>query len=377
MRLTSSMLLSLGLIAVAGTATAAQRWYSPEQVATGEKVFAANCASCHGSRAEATKDWKTPGPDGQYPPPPLNGSAHAWHHDMDVLRRTVREGGARLGGSMPAFKDTLSADQVDDAIAFFQSLWSDEIYATWDERNQSKGLQAVAKQPPPSTPGPELRTRMLQQRLGADTELEDPEPTPVQGVYRVGIGSEQVYLSEDGRYVFMGELIDLRSGRNLSKEAQAQRSQRLIAGFADKDMLIYPAIGPEKARLTVFTDTSCPYCRKLHGDLPRLRQAGVRVNYIAFSRGGPSGQGSADLKSVWCAPDRQQAMDIAMGVRDGELPAAACPATAVDAGYALGTALGLRGTPMIVLANGRRIEGYVEPGRLLTLLGLPAGTAAK
>lgn len=110
------------------------RWYSAEQVRQGEEVFKQYCARCHGSQAEGTRDWKKALPDGSYPPPPLNGSAHAWHHSLSVLRRSINNGGIPLGGTMPGFGSTLDSKQVDSAIAFFQSKWSDEIYDIWLQR---------------------------------------------------------------------------------------------------------------------------------------------------------------------------------------------------------------------------------------------------
>ncbi len=112
------------------------RWYSEAQVANGESLFLINCASCHKADASGTKDWKSADSSGKYPPPPLNGSAHTWHHSMDVLQRTILRGGVELGGVMPSFSETLNNNDVDEVIAYFQSTWPDEIYATWLERNK-------------------------------------------------------------------------------------------------------------------------------------------------------------------------------------------------------------------------------------------------
>lgn len=112
------------------------RWYTAEQVAEGRRVFGANCASCHGFNAQGTADWKQRNPDGSLPPPPLNGSAHAWHHPMSVLRQVIRDGTASMGGNMPAWGETLTEQQIDASIAYFQSQWSDEIYARWDKMNK-------------------------------------------------------------------------------------------------------------------------------------------------------------------------------------------------------------------------------------------------
>ena len=112
------------------------RWYSVSQKIKGERVFKDNCVVCHGEKAKGlTENWKQPLPDGSFSAPPLNGSAHAWHHSKDLLLRTVNNGGVPLGGTMPAFKDQLSDADKEAAIAYITSLWSDEIYKAWITRN--------------------------------------------------------------------------------------------------------------------------------------------------------------------------------------------------------------------------------------------------
>jgi len=110
------------------------RWYSKDQVAQGGLVFAANCAICHGSNAEGiTEDWKQRLDDGSFAPPPLNGSAHAWHHPNSMLIQVIDNGGAAFGGKMPAFKDALQEAEKLAAIAYFQNYWTDEIYGQWEK----------------------------------------------------------------------------------------------------------------------------------------------------------------------------------------------------------------------------------------------------
>jgi mono/diheme cytochrome c family protein len=127
--------MAVGALLLGGCSGEDGRWYSEAQVEQGARVFAEHCAQCHGLNAEATPHWRTANPDGTYPPPPLDGTAHAWHHSLDVLRRQIRIGGIPLGGVMPPFAETLGAAEIDAAIAYFQSKWSDEIYAIWEERN--------------------------------------------------------------------------------------------------------------------------------------------------------------------------------------------------------------------------------------------------
>ncbi len=107
------------------------RWYTAQMVDNGKATFAIRCAICHGRNAEATPNWKQTDANGNYPPPPLNGSAHAWHHDIDTLATVIKEGGRPLGGVMPAFGGQLSDKQVLEVIASFQSYWPDETYEKW------------------------------------------------------------------------------------------------------------------------------------------------------------------------------------------------------------------------------------------------------
>lgn len=112
------------------------RWYTQRQFDLGKKVFMQNCSSCHGTRAQGiVEDWRQRNPDGTFPAPPLDGSAHAWHHSLEVLARQINEGGIKLGGTMPAFGDSLSDSEVIAVIAYFQSYWDETTYNRWVQMN--------------------------------------------------------------------------------------------------------------------------------------------------------------------------------------------------------------------------------------------------
>ncbi len=99
----------------------------------GEQLFQQNCARCHGERAEGAADWRKRGPDGKYPPPPLNGTAHAWHHPREALARTIRQGTKKIGGNMPPFGDKLAEDEIQAIITWLVSRWPDQIYKVWSK----------------------------------------------------------------------------------------------------------------------------------------------------------------------------------------------------------------------------------------------------
>lgn len=107
------------------------RWYSHEQTGAGAPLFALHCAACHGSGAEGAEEWYRRLPDGRWPPPPLNGTGHAWHHPLWQLRQQIREGSNPEHGDMPSFSGILSEREIDTVIAWFQNHWPDEVYAAW------------------------------------------------------------------------------------------------------------------------------------------------------------------------------------------------------------------------------------------------------
>lgn len=108
------------------------RWYTSAQVQRGNLLFQANCAVCHGGQAQGlAEDWRIRDSAGNFPPPPLNGTAHTWHHPLAVLDQVIASGGIPYGGTMPGFGEQLDRKERLEVIAYFQSLWSDDIYQSW------------------------------------------------------------------------------------------------------------------------------------------------------------------------------------------------------------------------------------------------------
>ena len=113
-----------------------KRVHDAQLIAMGEEVYLRHCRGCHGANGEGAENWRQKGPDGRYPPPPLNGSGHAWHHPNAVLIDIITNGSAQGQGNMPAWGDKLSSDEIRAVIAWFQSQWPDQVYAAWYDMEQ-------------------------------------------------------------------------------------------------------------------------------------------------------------------------------------------------------------------------------------------------
>ncbi|MCY3921477.1 MAG: c-type cytochrome [Chloroflexi bacterium] len=92
---------------------------------TGQQIFAATCAACHGADGKGAENWMVRDEDGRLPPPPLNGEGHTWHHSDGVLYGIVSEGGAGIGfgSNMPGFKEELTRDEIIAVLEYVKAWW--------------------------------------------------------------------------------------------------------------------------------------------------------------------------------------------------------------------------------------------------------------
>ncbi len=142
MQMSKKSLATIGLMCVmVSTAILAQspRITDQKLLENGNALFQQHCAVCHGQNAQGlVSNWQQRDADGKLPPPPLNGTAHAWHHPVQGLAHTIKNGTLSIGGSMPGWKDKLSDDDIFAIIIWISSLWPDEIYAAWMQRNSNQ-----------------------------------------------------------------------------------------------------------------------------------------------------------------------------------------------------------------------------------------------
>lgn len=202
-------------------------------------------------------------------------------------------------------------------------------------------------------------------KVGGGIKLEDVRMSPVSGVYEVTRDSEISYLSADGRYAILGDMIDLDSDDNISESRRRGIRARIIDTVPENEMLVFSPKDP-KYTITVFTDIDCGYCRRLHSQIAEYNRLGIRVRYLFFPRTGPDTDSWHKAESVWCASNRNDALTRA---KNGEeLKSPKCPTEIIKRDYELGQKLAVEGTPAIFLASGEMLPGYAPPGQLAKYL---------
>jgi thiol:disulfide interchange protein DsbC len=211
--------------------------------------------------------------------------------------------------------------------------------------------------------------RKTLESLNLELPVESIGSSPLNGLYEVKLkGGRVLYASPDGQFVMQGYLFQIQDGKpvNLTEKTERLAISKTINGIPAGEMVVYPAIGETKSHITVFTDTTCPYCHKLHAEVPALNKLGIEVRYVAFPRQGLGSPGDEQLQAVWCSKDRRGAMDRMVDGKNISAPKCDNPVTRQ---YEMGQSIGVTGTPAIVLNDGQVIPGY-QPAPQVAKLAL-------
>lgn len=195
--------------------------------------------------------------------------------------------------------------------------------------------------------------------------VESITEAPIDGFYQVSVRGEVVYFSKDGDHLVTGDVIDVATRTSLTDEARGVLQAKAVEGLDEATMLVYEPEGQRKGYITVFTDTTCGYCRKLHAELPQLAEAGIAVRYLMYPRAGLASDSFNTLQSIWCADDKHAAMDAA---KKGEQVDTKQCENPIASHVEIAHTMGLRGTPLIVTDKGRVISGYRPANELIEIL---------
>jgi len=215
-----------------------------------------------------------------------------------------------------------------------------------------------------------------------DLDFGKPEPSPVEGYYEVSIsGAQTIYVSEDGKHFFSGELYYAEPGRfvNATEVERTKHRLEVMSTLNEEDMIVYKPKGETKAVMTVFTDVTCGFCRKLHDQMAEMNDLGIEVHYLAYPRSGIERDGSytreyEETVKAWCAPEAERA-EVLTALKSGQLvDIDICADTPVEEQYELGRTFGVTGTPAIILPNGSLLPGYRSAKEYARILGIDAGS---
>jgi thiol:disulfide interchange protein DsbC len=200
------------------------------------------------------------------------------------------------------------------------------------------------------------------------TDISVVSKTPYGGLYEVVIDGELIYVTADGKYLFVGNVVDTATKRNLTA-ARMAKLQEVKWDSLPFSQAIKFVKGDGSRKLAVFSDPDCPYCRRFETELTKVDNVTIYTFLTPMQNLHPAAVNIA--KQIWCEKDRANAWHDYMLKGEKPKAAAACD-NPVDENVALSNRLKVSGTPTLIFENGQRVPGMVPADKLETLL-----TAAK
>lgn len=209
---------------------------------------------------------------------------------------------------------------------------------------------------------PEMTSRL--QRMYPNTRISAVRAAEVDGLYEVVMGENVAYTDAQGRYFVFGHLYDMLRQVDLTA-LRPPEERRVVFPQALLSNAIKNVKGSGARVFAVFSDPDCVFCRRLEAEFEKLNDVTIYTFLHPLEAINPGAKSKAI--SIWCAPDRVKAWSEAV-LAGTAMPLIAC-ANPVNDNLVLGGALGVVGTPTIIGADGRVLQGAVSAAALEAWLG--------
>jgi thiol:disulfide interchange protein DsbC len=211
----------------------------------------------------------------------------------------------------------------------------------------------------------EASVRKIFETKFPQSRIESVVKTPYGGLYEVFMDRNIHYTDEKVSFFIVGALIDTSNSRNVTEQRMRKLTALNLKEMPPLAMAIKRVKGDGKRQLFVFSDPSCPFCKRLEQELAKVNNVSVYVYLYPTERTFP---GTTELaKSIWCSPDRGKAWEDWM--LNGQRPTAkgTC-ANPVDQITKMGGNLGITSTPTMVFADGAPLASAVSATDIERLL---------
>jgi len=191
-------------------------------------------------------------------------------------------------------------------------------------------------------------------------KIDEISKTKIPGIFELRVGTELYYSDAQGDYLIEGNLVDTKTGVNLTEERIAKLTAIDFSNLPLKDAIVFKQ-GSGSRKLVVFADPNCGYCKKFERELAQVNDVTV-YTFLYPILGGDSPEKSRD---IWCAKDNTKAWRDWMV--DGTAPPKSigqCDVEALKRIALLGRKHKVMGTPALVFEDGKRVPGAMAPEQI-------------
>ncbi|QRN40968.1 MAG: thioredoxin fold domain-containing protein [Neisseriaceae bacterium] len=186
------------------------------------------------------------------------------------------------------------------------------------------------------------------------------------GLYEFVVnGNKIIYLDEKMNNVLIGDVININTKENYTD----QRLNQLEVIDFNKlplDQAVKVVQGNGQVAIAVFTDPDCPFCKKLEQDLKKVDN----ITIYNFLYPIDSLHPNAKKKStqIWCQGNKRSQVWVDYMRDNKAIPKVSECSNPIQKNLKLGDDVGIYGTPVIFLPDGKRIGGYIPYGEFTKII---------
>ncbi|MEP7182138.1 MAG: DsbC family protein [Betaproteobacteria bacterium] len=220
------------------------------------------------------------------------------------------------------------------------------------------GPPALAQAPATAAETTALKKQFEQKFPGA--KIGGVIRTPYFGLFEVQLDDQIVYTDLKTTYVFVGNIYEGSTKRNLTEARQRQMNRVPVANLPLQ--LAFKRVKGNGARqLVVFSDADCPFCARLEQELKNVDNVTIWTFLFPIDQLHPDA--ARKSKIIWCSADKVKAWDEFFA--SGKLPdnAGECQ-NPVEATQSLGASLKINATPTLIFADGSVVPGAIPAAQM-------------
>jgi len=201
-----------------------------------------------------------------------------------------------------------------------------------------------------------------------DLKILEVKKAPVNGLWEIAIESKEgkkgiLYLDFSKKNVIIGRIININTKEDLTMKRFIEIDKVDFSKIPLKNALVM-GNSNAKHKVVIFTDPECPFCAKLHKEIKKiLKKRNDIAFYIKlFPLKFLHKDAYRKAKAIQCNKSIKMLDDA---FERKSIPDPKCDTDVIDKNIKLAIKLGIRGTPSIVLEDGRIIRGFRKAEQLL------------
>jgi thiol:disulfide interchange protein DsbC len=208
-------------------------------------------------------------------------------------------------------------------------------------------------------------------KLFPNVELGKIQPSEIKGVCQVqvkmGAQIRLLYVDGSGDFFLAGNLIEAKSGRNLTMETTQLLNRLGADDLRQLDALTAFTLGQGDKFLYFITDPQCPYCKQAEAILKKMAEKGeLAVRFVLYPL--PSHKGAKEQSiSILC--DKKGFEGFEKGYKSENQCAEGVKK--VEESLAFLQKKGIGSTPTYIFSDGLVHSGVMPEEALRQRLGLP------